>query len=187
MKIFIICCLLFIHVNMCIFIRGFRVSIRVSDICGFDFGDGFPPKSISSSDFNFECTDTPPDTNPAVVVLADQPPSSCRPRPASREHRPGRQCQHVLPATASHGNIPKPPSIILPPPPPTRFAKQHISPPPRHPPPGPPLSSIPSFQSPPSSPRAPTPRFFPRRCRRGERRAPLPDLGFPRRASFEER
>jgi hypothetical protein len=61
--------------------------------------------------------------------------------------------------------------------------------PPRHPPPGPPsLSSIPSFQSSPSSP--PRPRhlvFFPHRCRRGERRAPLPDLGFPRRASFEER
>ena len=37
MKIFIICCLLFIHVNMCIFIRG------------FGFGDGFPPESVSGS------------------------------------------------------------------------------------------------------------------------------------------
>jgi hypothetical protein len=39
MKIFIICCLLFIHVNMCIFIRGFRVSIRVS---GIRSGFGYP-------------------------------------------------------------------------------------------------------------------------------------------------
>jgi len=53
MKIFIICCLLFIHVNMCIFIRGFRVSIRVSGIRGFGFGDGFPPESVSDSGFNF--------------------------------------------------------------------------------------------------------------------------------------
>ena len=53
MKIFIICCLLFIHVNMCIFIRGFRVSIRVSGIRGFGFGDGFPPESVSGSGFNF--------------------------------------------------------------------------------------------------------------------------------------
>jgi hypothetical protein len=43
MKIFIICWLLFIHVNMRIFIRGFRVSIRVlgirwvSGIRGFGF------------------------------------------------------------------------------------------------------------------------------------------------------
>ena len=39
MKIFIICCLLFIHVNMCIYIRGFRVSIRVS---GIRSGFGYP-------------------------------------------------------------------------------------------------------------------------------------------------
>jgi hypothetical protein len=39
MKIFIICCLLFIHVNMCIFIRRFRVSIRVS---GIRSGFGYP-------------------------------------------------------------------------------------------------------------------------------------------------
>jgi hypothetical protein len=39
MKIFIICCLLFIHVNMCIFIRGFWVSIRVS---GIRSGFGYP-------------------------------------------------------------------------------------------------------------------------------------------------
>jgi hypothetical protein len=38
MKIFIIYCLLFIHVNMCIFIRGFWVSIRVSGIrSGFEY------------------------------------------------------------------------------------------------------------------------------------------------------
>ena len=49
MKIFIICCFLFIHVNMCIFICGFRVSIRVSGIRGFGFGDGFPPESVSGS------------------------------------------------------------------------------------------------------------------------------------------
>ena len=53
MKIFIICCLLFIHVNMCIFIRGFRVSILVSGIRGFGFGDGFPPESVSGSGFDF--------------------------------------------------------------------------------------------------------------------------------------
>jgi len=58
MKIFIFYCLLFIHVNMCIYIMyifiessycyyyvdiesGFRVSIRVSDIQGFGFGDGY--------------------------------------------------------------------------------------------------------------------------------------------------
>jgi hypothetical protein len=55
MKIFIICCILFIHVNMCIFIRGFRVSIRVLGIRGFGFGDGFPPELVfgSGSGFNF--------------------------------------------------------------------------------------------------------------------------------------
>jgi hypothetical protein len=38
MKIFIICCLLFIHVNVCIFIRGFRVSIQVLGIrSGFGY------------------------------------------------------------------------------------------------------------------------------------------------------
>ena len=31
---------------MCIFIRGFRISIRVSGIRGFGFGDGFPPESV---------------------------------------------------------------------------------------------------------------------------------------------
>ena len=38
---------------MCIFIRGFRVSIRVSGIRGFGFGDGFPPESVSGSGFDF--------------------------------------------------------------------------------------------------------------------------------------
>jgi len=54
MKIFIICCLLFIHMNMCIFIREFRISIRVSGIRWFGFGDGFPPKSVSGSDSDFD-------------------------------------------------------------------------------------------------------------------------------------
>ena len=53
MKIFIIYCLLFIHVKMCIFSRGFRVSIWVSGIHGFSFGDGFPPESVSGSGFDF--------------------------------------------------------------------------------------------------------------------------------------
>jgi hypothetical protein len=53
MKIFIICCLLFIQVNMCIFIHGFRVSVRVSGIRGFGFGDGFPPESVFGSGFDF--------------------------------------------------------------------------------------------------------------------------------------
>ena len=79
MKIFIICCLLFIHVNMCIFIRGFRVSIRVSGIRGFGFGDGFPPESVSGSgsgsgfDFGFrfwvhgDSTRSEPDPLPFLV------------------------------------------------------------------------------------------------------------------------
>ena len=54
MKIFIICCLLFIHVNMCIYICGFRVSIRVSGIRGFGFGDGFPPESVFGADSGFD-------------------------------------------------------------------------------------------------------------------------------------
>ena len=71
MKIFIIYCLLFIHVNMCIFIRGFWVSIWVSGIRGFGFGDGFPPESVSGSgsDFGFGCTETPPDPNPTHCHL----------------------------------------------------------------------------------------------------------------------
>jgi hypothetical protein len=55
---------------MCIFIRGFLVSIRVLDIRGFGFGDGFPPESVFGSGsgsgfgFGFECTETSPDPNP---------------------------------------------------------------------------------------------------------------------------
>ena len=85
MKIFIICCLLFIHVNMCIYIihmfiespyfsyyvaiqNGFRVSIRVSGIRWFSFGDGLSPESVFGVvlgfDFGFGCTETPPDPNP---------------------------------------------------------------------------------------------------------------------------
>jgi hypothetical protein len=54
MKIFIICCLLFIHVNMCIFIHGFRVSVRVSGIRVFGFGDGFPLESVFGSGSGFD-------------------------------------------------------------------------------------------------------------------------------------
>jgi len=78
MKIFIICCLLFIHVNMCIFIRGFRVSIRVSGIRGFGFGNGFPPESVSGSgsDFDFgfrfwvhgDSTRSEPDPLPSLTM-----------------------------------------------------------------------------------------------------------------------
>ena len=85
MKIFIICCLLFIHVNMCIYIMhmfiespyfsyyvaiqsGFRISIRVLGIRGFGFGDGLSPESVfgavSGFGFGFGCTETPPDPNP---------------------------------------------------------------------------------------------------------------------------
>jgi len=62
MKISIFCCILFIHVNMCLYIHGFRVSVRVSGIHGFGFGDEFPPESVSG--FGFGCTETPPDPNP---------------------------------------------------------------------------------------------------------------------------
>jgi hypothetical protein len=58
MKIFIICCLLFIHVNMCIFICGFRVSIRVSvqvsGIREFSFGNRFSPESVFGSGLGFD-------------------------------------------------------------------------------------------------------------------------------------
>ena len=75
MKIFIICCLLFIHVNMCIFIRGFRVSIRVSGIRGFGFGDGFPPESVSGFYFGFrfwvhrDSTRSEPDPLPSLSQI----------------------------------------------------------------------------------------------------------------------
>jgi len=55
MKIFIICGL-FIHVNMCLYIHGFRITIRVSSIRGFGFfywiftqiGFGVPAESNHS-------------------------------------------------------------------------------------------------------------------------------------------
>ena len=89
MKIFIICCLLFIHVNMCIYIMhmfiespyfsyyvviqsGFRVSIRVSGIrAGSVLGTNYHPNWcsvrfwVSISGFGFRCTETPPDPNPS--------------------------------------------------------------------------------------------------------------------------
>ena len=64
--------------NICIFIRGFRVSIRVSGIRGFGFGDGFPPESVSGSgsgsgfDFGFrfwvhgDSTRSEPDPLPSL-------------------------------------------------------------------------------------------------------------------------
>ena len=71
MKIFIICCLLFIHVNMCICIMhmfiespccsyyvviqsGFRVSIWDSGIRGFSFGDGLSPESVFGAVLGFD-------------------------------------------------------------------------------------------------------------------------------------
>ena len=71
MKIFIICCLLFIHVNMCIYSMhmfiespyfsyyvviqsGFRVSIRVLGIRGFGFGDGLSPESVFGAVLGFD-------------------------------------------------------------------------------------------------------------------------------------
>ena len=71
MKIFIICCLLFIHVNMCVYIMHmfiespyfsyyvviqgkFRVSIRVSGIRGFGFGDGLSPESVFGAVLGFD-------------------------------------------------------------------------------------------------------------------------------------
>jgi hypothetical protein len=39
---------------MCIFIHGFRVSIRVLGIRGFGFSDGFPPKSVLGSGSGFD-------------------------------------------------------------------------------------------------------------------------------------
>jgi hypothetical protein len=63
---------------MCIFIRGFRVSIRVSGIREFGFGDGFPPESISVSgsgfDFGFrfwmhgDSTRSKPDVLPSLAT-----------------------------------------------------------------------------------------------------------------------
>jgi len=51
MKIFIICCILFIHVNMCLYIREFWITIWVLGIRlgirRFGFGAEFPPESVS--------------------------------------------------------------------------------------------------------------------------------------------
>ena len=76
MQIFIICCLLFVHVNMCAYIyimhmfieslfcsyyvaiqSGFWVSIQVSSNHGFGFGDELSPETVfgtvSGFDFGF--------------------------------------------------------------------------------------------------------------------------------------
>jgi hypothetical protein len=57
---------------------GFRVSVWVSGICGFGFGDGFPPESVfgSSSGFDFgfrfwvhgDFTRSEPDLLPSLPV-----------------------------------------------------------------------------------------------------------------------
>jgi hypothetical protein len=84
MKIFIICCLLFIHVNMCIFIRGFRVSVWVLGIRGFGFVMDFHPKRFSGFDFGFwfwvhgDSTRSEPDLLPSLgsaVVTGSLPPT----------------------------------------------------------------------------------------------------------------
>jgi len=49
--LFVASCL---YMWICVFIRGFRVSIRVSGIRGFGFGDGFPPESVSGSGSGFD-------------------------------------------------------------------------------------------------------------------------------------
>ena len=90
MKIFIICCLLFIHVNMCIYPRvsgihsgfGYPFGFRVS--AGLDLVMNFHPNRfsgrirVSISGFGFGCTETPPDPNPTY----------CHPyrEPRSRRH-----------------------------------------------------------------------------------------------------
>jgi hypothetical protein len=106
MKIFIICWLLFIHMNMRIFIRGFWVSIRVlgirwvSGIRGFGSGDGFPSESVfgSGSDFDFgfrfwvhgDSTRSEPDPLPSLLLSAanatvyDKKKDHCRLLPAAR-------------------------------------------------------------------------------------------------------
>ena len=76
MKIFIICCILFIHVNMCLYIHGFGVSVRVSGIRGFGFGTKFSPESVSvlvsGFDFGFrfwvhgDSTRSKPDPLPSL-------------------------------------------------------------------------------------------------------------------------
>jgi hypothetical protein len=62
---------------MCIFIHGFRVSVRVSGIRGFGFGDEFPPESVFGSgsgfDFGFrfwvhgDFTRSEPDPLPSLI------------------------------------------------------------------------------------------------------------------------
>ena len=64
MKIFIICCLLFIHVNMCIFIHGFRVSAGLVLVMDFHPNRFRVRIRVSISGFGFGCTETPPDPNP---------------------------------------------------------------------------------------------------------------------------
>jgi hypothetical protein len=63
---------------MCIFIRRFRVSVQVSGIRGFSFGDGFPPETVFGSgsgfDFGFwfwvhgDSTRSEPDPLPSLLA-----------------------------------------------------------------------------------------------------------------------
>jgi hypothetical protein len=64
MKIFIICCILFIHVSMCIFIRGFRVSVGLVLVMDFHPNRYSVRVRVSTLGFGFGCTETPPDPNP---------------------------------------------------------------------------------------------------------------------------
>ena len=97
MKIFIICCLLFIHVNMCIYIMhmfiespcfsyyaviqsGFRVSIWVSGIHGFSFGDELSPESVFGAVLGF-------DFGFRVRVHRDSTRSESAPLPSLRDRK----------------------------------------------------------------------------------------------------
>ena len=84
MKIFIICCLLFIHVNMCIFICGFRASFGFRVSAGLVLVMDFHPNrfrvrvrvSISGFDFGFrlwvhgDSTRSEPDLLPSLVTVS---------------------------------------------------------------------------------------------------------------------
>jgi hypothetical protein len=99
MKIFILYCLLFIHVNMCIFICGFRVSVRVSGIRGFGFGDGFPPESVFGSGSGF-------DFGFRVSVLGARRLHLIRTRPVAILNG-GQEGQVTRDPTSGHGGEPQ--------------------------------------------------------------------------------
>ena len=81
MKIFIICCILFIHVNMCLYIRGFQITTRVSGIRRFGFGAEFTRKVlvlVSGFDFGFrfwvhgDSTRSKPDPLPSLNITVSK-------------------------------------------------------------------------------------------------------------------